>query len=77
MYDMERITRLIAMVWVTLVWAYLVGEHMDINIKKIRILKHANRAKSIVGYGLEGDADILNRPWRKPDVDIFKSLSCS
>ena len=40
MRDMERITRLVAMVCMALVWAYLVGEHKDINSKPVRILKH-------------------------------------
>ena len=33
MRDMDRIARLVAMVCMALVWAYLVGEHKDINIK--------------------------------------------
>ena len=40
------------MVCVALVWVYLVGEHKDMNIKAIRILKHGKRAKSLVKYGL-------------------------
>ena len=32
MRDMDRIARLVAMVCMALVWAYLVGEHKDINI---------------------------------------------
>ena len=46
----------------SLVWAYLVGEHKDINIKPIRILKHGRKAKSLVKYGLEEIASILMRP---------------
>ncbi|WP_289865110.1 transposase, partial [uncultured Muribaculum sp.] len=75
--DMERISRLVAMVCVALVWAYLVGEHKDINVKKIRMMNHGYRAKSLVKYGLEEIADVLNRPWRNPDFDVFKFLSCS
>ena len=75
--DIERITRLVAMVCIALVWAYLVGEHKDLNIKPIRILKHGHRAKSLVKYGLEEISDVLSRPWRKPDFNIFKFLSCS
>ena len=33
--DMECISRLVAMVCITLVWAYLVGEHKDLNVKSI------------------------------------------
>lgn len=49
-----------------------VGEHKDLNIKPIRILNNGYRAKSLVKYGLEEIADILSRPWRKPD---FLSLN--
>ena len=43
-----RIARLFAMVCIALVWAYLVGEHKDIHVKPIKILKHGRRAKSLV-----------------------------
>lgn len=75
--DIERIKRLVAMVCMALVWAYLVGEHEDMHIKKIRVLKHGHRSKSIVKYGLEEIADVLNRPWQQPDFDIFNFLSCN
>lgn len=45
-----------------LVWAYLVRDHKDMNVKPIRILKNGRRAISIVKYGLEEIADILIRP---------------
>lgn len=75
MRDMERIARLVAMVCMALVWAYLVGEHKDINIKPIRILKHGRKAKSLVKYGLEEIATILLRPTYTPKFDVFKFLS--
>lgn len=75
MRDMERIARLVAMVCLALVWAYLVGEHKDINIKPIRILKHGRKAKSLVKYGLEEISTILLRPTYTPKFDIFKFLS--
>ena len=77
MRDIDRIARLTAMVCIALVWAYLVGDHKDIKVKKIRILKHGHRAKSIVKYGLEEISDVLNRPMKKPMFDIFQFLSCS
>ena len=54
------------MVCMALVWAYLVGEHKDMNIKPIRILKHGRKAKSLVKYGLEEIATILMRPTYSP-----------
>ena len=75
MRDMDRIARLVAMVCMALVWAYLVGEHKDINIKPIRILKHGRKAKSLVKYGLEEISTILMRPAYTPKFDVFKFLS--
>lgn len=62
MRNMNRIARLVAMVCMALIWAYLVGEHKDKNIKPIRILNHERKAKSLVKYGLEEIATILLRP---------------
>ena len=76
MRDMKRIARLVAMVCMALVWAYLVGEHKDINNKPIRILKHGGKAKLLVKYGLEEIATILMRPTFTPKFDVFKFLSC-
>ena len=39
--DFDRIARLTAMVCMALVWAYLVGEHKDMNVKAIRIWEKA------------------------------------
>lgn len=61
--DMDRIARLLAKVCIALAWAYLVGEHKDMNIKKIRICKHEHWAKSLVKYGLEEISDVLNHHW--------------
>jgi len=75
--DRERIARLFAMVYIAIVWAYLVGEHKDINVKQIRILKHGRRAKSLVKYGLEEISNVLFRPTYTPKFDVFKFLSCT
>ncbi len=75
--DTERIARLLAMVCIALVWAYLVGEHKDINVKPIRILKHGRKAKSLVKYGLEEISNVLFRPTYTPKFDVFKFLSCT
>ena len=72
MRDMNRIARLVAMVCMALVWAYLVGEHKDINIKPIRILKHGRKAKSLVKYGLEEISTILMRPNYTPKIRCFQ-----
>ena len=73
--DIDRIARLTAMVRMALVWAYLVGEHKDMNVKAVRILKHGKRAKSLVKYGLEEIANVFLRPLYKPKFDVLKFLS--
>ena len=73
--DIDRIARLTAMVCIALAWAYLVGEHKDINVKAIRILKHGKRAKSLIKYGLEEIANVLLRPLYKPK--FMCSIFCS
>ena len=75
--DRARIARLFAMVCMALVWAYLVGEHKDIYVKPIKILKHERRAKSLVKYGLEEISNVLFRPAYTPKFDVFKFLSCT
>ena len=75
--DRERIARLFAMVCMALVWVYLVGEHKDIYVKPIKILKHGRRAKSLVKYGLEEISNVLFRPTYTPKFDVFKFLSCT
>ena len=75
--DRVRIARLFAMVCIALVWAYLVGEHKDIYVKPIKILKHGRRAKSLVKYGLEEISNVLFRPTYTPKFDVFKFLSCT
>ena len=75
--DTQRIERLLALVCIAFTWAYLVGIHKDINVKPLRILKHGYAEKSLVKYGLEEIADVLARPFRTPNFDVFKFLSCS
>lgn len=75
MRDIVRIERLVAMVCMALVWAYLVGEHKDINMKRIKILKHGRKAKSLVKYGLDEIATKLICPTYTSRFDVFRFLS--
>ena len=75
--DTERIARLLAMVCIALVWACLVGEHKDENVKPIKTLKHGRKAKSLVKYGLEEISNVLFRPIYVQKFDVFKFLSCT
>ena len=75
--DRGRIARLFAIVCIAFVWAYLVGEHKDINVRPIRFLKHGRREKSLVKYRLEEFSNVLFRPTYEPKFDVFKFLSCT
>ena len=74
---LERIERLLAMVCIAVVWAYLVGDHRDQCVKPIRILKNGHRAMSVVRYGLMEIESVLQRTCYKNKSDIFKFLSCT
>lgn len=75
--DIKRIERLFSLVMVAFAWAYLVGIFRDEKVKPIKILKHGERAKSIMKYGLEYITRILTNTLAKPEFDIFKFLSYS
>jgi hypothetical protein len=57
--DLERITKLIALVILTFTWSYLTGIEMD-KIKPIRRLNNGRLAKSYFKYGLDAIAKTLN-----------------
>lgn len=75
--DIERIEKLFALVIVAFTWAYVVGDYLHRHIKPIQIKKHGNKAKSIFKYGLTYIATVLLNSSFKPDIDIFKFLSCT
>ncbi len=50
--DLERISKLIALIAVAFVWVYRIGIDKHLNIKKLKIKKHGRRAFSFFKYGL-------------------------
>jgi hypothetical protein len=75
--DLERIEKLISLVFIAFIWCYLVGIHVDQNIQQIKVKKHGYRAKSLFKYGLDFIANILLNPQNQKDINIFIFLSCS
>ena len=75
--DLERIEKLVALVFVAFVWCYKVGIYVDQFEQKIKIKKHGHRAKSLFKYGLDYIANILLNPQNQSNVDVFKFLSCT
>ena len=74
--DIERVSKLLALVLIAFAWAYRVGIHLD-TLKPIKIKKHGRRAKSLFKYGLTYIANLLF----SNDIDNFnqccKFLSCT
>ena len=75
--DIRRIEKLLAIVIIAFLWAYKTGIYIHRKIKRIRMLKHGNKAKSIFKYGLEYIANILLNPSKLDIVKIEKVLSCT
>lgn len=50
--DPERISRLLAIVCIAFVWAYIIGDQLE-HLKPLKVKKHGFRAKSIFRYGFD------------------------
>lgn len=71
----ERMANLFAIVMLAYVWCYLVGIYIHEKIKKIKVLNHGRRAKSLFKYGLEYIAQCLLNHMDRYRIDFFKLLS--
>jgi transposase len=75
--QIERIEKLVALVFIAFVWCYKVGIYIDQNEIKVKIKKHGYRAKSLFKHGLDYISNILLNPQKRSKIDVFKFLSCS
>ncbi len=75
--QIERIEKLVALVFIAFVWCYKVGIYIDQNENKVKIKKHGYRAKSLFIHGLDYISNILLNPQKQSKIDVFKFLSCS
>jgi hypothetical protein len=76
--DLSRISKLIAILAIAFVWAYLAGIDKHENISPIKIKKHGRKAYSFFKYGLIRIAHaILNTLDIKEFNDCVKVLSCT
>ena len=71
----ERMANLFAIVMLAYFWCYLVSIYIHENIKKIKVLHHGRRAKSLFKYGLEYIAQCLLNHMDRYRIDFFKLLS--
>lgn len=76
--DLERISKLMALVSIAFVWAYKVGINKHLKIKPILIKKHGRKQYSFIKYGLLHIAHILmNQNNNMELMGLFKFLSCT
>ncbi len=75
--DIDRLSKLIAVVSIAFVWVHNVGIFLNDKIKKIEIKKHGRRAMSLFKYGLIFTAHaLLNRNSRDYNI-CLNVLSCT
>jgi Transposase DDE domain len=75
--DLERISKLLCLLCIAFIWAYLTGIYRHENMKPIQIKKHGRKAYSYFKYGLIFIAHAL-LCLILPDIDvIIKILSCT
>ncbi len=76
--DLERLSKLIAVVAIAFIWAYLAGIDKHENLKPIKTKKHGRKAYSLFKYGLIRIAYALNNALNKKEIDnCIKILSCT
>jgi len=68
MTQLDKIATLLAILSITFVWAYLIGEWLN-TIEPTKIKKHGRYAVSLLRRGLDDLAEILlNYPFRKKEL---------
>ena len=75
--DIQRVEKLVSLVFIAFVWCYKVGIFIDLNEEKIKIKKHGYRAKSLFKHGLDYISSILLNPQNQSNINVFQFLSCS
>ena len=74
--DMERISKLFALVLIAFVWAYKAGIALN-DLCPVKIKKHGRKAKSLFKYGLNYVSNILFNNDTTKYIDCCKFLSCT
>lgn len=75
--DIERVEKLVSLVFIAFAWCYKVGIYVDLNEQKITIKKHGYRAKSLFKHGLDYISRVLLNPQNQSSINVFQFLSCS
>lgn len=75
--DINRLEKLLAIIFMAFIWAYLTGLYIHKKIKKIRVLKHGRKAKSFFKYGLDYICEWLLNTHRQQYRNPIDFLSCT
>lgn len=76
--DLERLSKLISIVAIAFIWAYLAGIDKHENLKPIKIKTHGRRAYSLFKYGLIRITYALNNKLNEREIhNCIKFLSCT
>jgi len=75
--DLDRISKLLCLLCIAFVWAYLAGIYRHQNIQAIKIKKHGRKAFSFFKYGLIFIAHALLSLIITDIIAIVKILSCT
>jgi hypothetical protein len=75
--DLDRISKMLSLISVAFVWAYLSGIYLNDNHKLIRIKKHGRKQYSFFKYGLIFLANAFLNNDFCTIANFFKFLSCT
>lgn len=75
--DINRISKLIAVISIAFTWAYRIGIFIDKKIKSIKIKKHGRREMSLFKCGLNFIANVLFNRKTEDYIICLKILSCT
>jgi len=75
--DIERLEKLIRLTMIAFTWCYRIGDHIDTQIKTIKIKKHGRRAVSVFKYGLDYLSRVLLTGHNQHNFSVFRFLSCT
>lgn len=74
---LDRLEKLIMMTMLAFVWCYKIGDHIDREIRPIKIKKHGRRAVSVFKYGLDYLSECLLSGFNKLNINLIQFLSCT
>lgn len=75
--DLERLGKLLRLTMIAFTWCYRIGDHLNTQVKAIKIKKHGRKAVSVFKYGLDYLSRVLISGLNQHEISVFKFLSCT